>query len=198
MIVKVLQCRHYRYLYSSEYELLHISPLGSRKARNNKIFQIKCKFFWVWEYQSSPRRDIVGSQVCVVSWKLRYGSFYDQPNDIHMKCPKVGCLHWIPRGCLYIGVHGGFTRVVVKRPGNKMTRLTPLLSRDPGETGELSTERRKILAGSQCKEASEWKEINFLIYSTIIGGAEINNRILQSFSIKHLQHFLLGICPVHA
>jgi hypothetical protein len=130
---------------------------------------------------------------------LRYGSFYDQPNDIHMKCPKVGCLHWIPRGRLYIGVHGGFTRVVVKRLSNKMTRLTPLLSRAPGETRELSTERFENTGRqSECKEASGWKEINFLIYSTIIGGAEINNRILQSFSIKHLQHFSLGICPAHA
>ena len=50
-----------------------------------------------------------------------------------MKCPKVGCLHWIPRGCLYIGVHGGFTRVVVKRLGNKMTRLTPLVSGSCGD-----------------------------------------------------------------
>ena len=112
-----------------------------------------------------------------------------------MKCPKVGCLHWIPRGCLYIGVHGGFTRVVVKRLGNKMTRLTPLLSRAPGETRELSTESLKIFAESHCKEASEWKEINFLIYSTIIGGAEINNRILQSFAIKHSQHFFARNLP---
>ena len=74
-----------------------------------------------------------------------------------MKCPKVGCLHWLPRGRLYIGVHGGFTRVVVKRLGNKMTRLTPLFP-GPGETAE-NINREENIAG-QCNVRKRQNEGN--------------------------------------
>ena len=124
-------------------------------------------------------------------------------DDIHMRCPKVGCL-LISTGVRVIGVPSGFTRVLVKRLSRKMTRLTPLFCRwQPSGWESYCVEKNYELLATKYWTNLVWLFVGdehqyignqFLIYSTIsVDSWDQSQEFCEGFSTKKLRLLLFRI-----